>query len=257
MSVNFAVRSNTGKVRTNNEDNFFCNGIFMTHSEAENNFFMQGTAKTPCIFAVCDGMGGEDYGETASLLTVETLSENFEKILNGSDDDVNNFVKDSNQKLLDLMSKCNIRTGTTLAMIVIKENCFKAYNLGDSRIYRLNNNHLLRITDDHTVAEEKVRMGLLNPKQAARSPERNMLTRCIGIYDDSYAIIPDSYGKFDTKENQRVLICSDGLTEMLSHKEMSNIITSTTNVSETVNKLTDSALEHGGRDNVTCIVIDF
>ena len=255
LIINFAVRSETGLVRTNNEDNFFCNGIFMSNSEREKPFFLKGRTKVPCIFGVCDGMGGEDCGEIASFLTVETLSEYAEKIKLGSNKNVNDFVRASNAKLLSLMNKNNIRTGTTLALVVIKENFFTAYNLGDSRIYRVQNKRLIRVTDDHTVAEDKVRLGLLTPKQAEKTPEKNFLTKCIGIFDNE--VTPDVNGPYDFNENEKILICSDGLTDMLSYNEIANIILSTNDISETVNNLVNKALQNGGKDNVTCMIISF
>lgn len=253
MIINFAVRSETGLVRTNNEDNFFCNGIFMSNSEREKPFFLKGNSTLPCIFGVCDGMGGEDCGEIASFLTVETLSEYSNQIKLGSNQNVIDFVRAANSKLLSLMNKNNIRTGTTLALVVLKENFFTVYNLGDSRIYRLQNKRLIRVTDDHTVAEDKVRLGLLTPKKAELTYEKNILTKCIGIFDNE--ITPDVNGPYDFNDNQKILICSDGLTDMLSYNEISNIILSTNDISENVNNLVDKALLNGGKDNVTCLII--
>ena len=231
--MKFTVRSDKGLVRENNEDNFYCNGVYMTSDEP---FFLEGTAEPPCIFAVCDGMGGEECGEIASLLTVKTLSKYAERICYGTFREVEEFVKEANREVRSL----KVGAGTTLAMVVIKEDSFMAYNLGDSRIYRVEDGRLLRITEDHTVAEEKVRMGLLTFRQAMKSRERNILTRYIGMPYDEF---PDDYGPF---YSEKILLCSDGLTDMLSHHEiLENLGTA----------LVDKALEKGGRDNITCIEI--
>ncbi|MBQ6773972.1 MAG: serine/threonine-protein phosphatase [Synergistaceae bacterium] len=260
--IEFAARSETGNIRSNNEDNLFCNGIFKTLDRLNEPFYLSGVSQTPCIFAVFDGMGGEDCGETASLTAAETLNEHSEKILRAVLDDdanfaVNNYVTDSAKRLRDIMKAQRVRTGTTLALAVIDDDSFTAYNLGDSRIYRLCNNHLIRVTDDHTVAEDKVRLGMMTPAKAAKSRERHILTRCLGIYDDALTLAPDINGPFDVSDNRAVLICSDGLTDMLTHKELNDIATSFKSPSEIVNALTDSALANGGHDNITCIFVKF
>ena len=254
--MRFAVRSETGYIRTNNEDNFFCNGIYMTPSECDRPFFMSGIAEMPCIFAVFDGMGGHDCGELASLTAVETLSEHAEKIRSGSCDDVDAFVRDADRRLLTLMDERGIRTGTTFAMCVLGKNFFTAYNLGDSRIYSVKNGFLTRINDDHTVAEEMVRAGRLNPKYADDSRYSNILTRFLGMNEDELASKPDVYALLDYEENRWVLLCTDGLNKMLKHKDMNEIMKGAETVDDAVNGLVDEALKRGGKDNVTCIVIE-
>ena len=254
--IKFAVRSETGKVRKNNEDNFFCNGIFMTEAEREHPFFMNGIAEVPCVFAVCDGMGGEDCGELASLLTVKTLAEHSNKILHGDYNDVEEFVKDANSKLMKIMHERNIMTGTTLALVTVSKNYFTLYNLGDSRIYRLNNQTLLLSTDDHTVTYDLIRAGQLDPRKAKTHPYRNFLTRFVGCGNDENKIAPDVFGLLDLNENKRILICSDGLTDMLNHSELASIMNCYDEISDAVNALVDAALFKGGIDNVTCIILE-
>lgn len=256
-SVKFAVRSEIGKVRTNNEDNFFCNGIFMSHDEAGKPFFMKGVADVPCVFAVFDGMGGHDCGELASLTAAETLSEHSGEILKGGYEAVDSFVKDANSRLAALMNERRIRTGTTMILAVFGKHFFTAYNLGDSRIYSTDKNGILtRINDDHTVAEDMIRAGRLSPRHAEDSRWSNMLTRFIGMGADEFASAPDIYALRGYDENKRVLLCSDGLNKMLKHREISGLMKNYDSPEETVNALTEAALMKGGLDNVTCIVIN-
>lgn len=261
VKVKFAVRSEVGNVRKNNEDNFYCSGIFMTVSERERPFFLSGITDSPCIFAVCDGMGGEDCGELASLTAVQTLQEHSRSILQGSvkpDESiayeaVHRYVQDTNKKLLDIMRSQGIRMGSTLVTAVIGEDSFTLYNLGDSRGFRVSNGRLLLVTDDHTVASEKVRMGLLTPAQGEKSRERNILTRFLGD-NEEWGAMPDASRRFMFTENTGGLMCSDGLTDMLTFREIAEIMKDCNEPSDAVNKLVDSALEHGGHDNVTCMV---
>ena len=256
--IKFAARSEVGKVRTNNEDNLYCNGIFMTVSERERPFFLCGDTEAPAIFAVCDGMGGEDNGEVASFTAVELLQEHSRKILKtlkGSGQAVCDYVSDANTKLLGLMRAQRIRMGTTLVMSVIGQASFTLYNLGDSRGFRVENGRLLRVTDDHTLAEDKMRMGLLTPEQADKSRERHILTRYLGD-NDELGVMPDSSREFEFGNNSGGLMCSDGLTDMLSFREIAAIMKAANSPSDAVNMLVDTALYHGGRDNVTCVVFE-
>ena len=254
--LKFALRSEVGKVRTNNEDNFFCNGIYMSNEESKRPFFMSGTAEVPCIFAVFDGMGGHDCGELASFTAAETLSEHSSEILKGEHEAVDSYVKSANSKLTDLMNAKGIRTGTTMVLAVFGQHFFTAYNLGDSRIYSMKDGILTRINDDHTVAEDMVREGRLKPERAEDSRWSNILTRYMGMGADEFASCPDIYALRGYDENKRVLLCSDGLNKMLKHREISGLMKNYDSPEETVNALTEAAIMKGGLDNVTCIVID-
>ena len=248
MKVRFAARSDVGRVRTNNEDNLYCNGVFMTVSSRERPFFLNGVTECPCIFAVFDGMGGEDCGELASLTAAETLSRHSQGL------SVQDFVNDSNKKLCEIMKSQFIRMGTTMAMAVLGQESFTVYNLGDSRVFRVNDGRLLRVTDDHTLAEDKVRMGLIPPAKAETDRDRHVLTRYLGVPDEE--VIPDINGPYDFVSNTGGLICSDGLTDMLRFPEIAGIMKASANPEEAVNNLVDFALNKGGRDNVTCIVFE-
>ena len=261
LQVKFAVRSEVGCVRKNNEDNFYCSGIFMTASERERPYFLTGTTSVPAIFAVCDGMGGEDCGELASFTAVQTLQEHSREILQGAVDSdesiaheaVHQYVRDTNTKLLGIMRSQNIRMGSTLVMSVIGEEAFTLYNLGDSRGFRLNNGRLLLATDDHTVAAEKVRLGMMSPAQAEKSREKHILMRYLRDID-GWGAMPDASRRFAFEDNTGGLMCSDGLTDMLTFREIADIMQNTPEPSDAVNKLVDAALERGGHDNVTCLV---
>lgn len=252
--IKFAARSEVGRVRTNNEDNLYCNGVFMTESARERPFFLSGITEAPCVFAVFDGMGGEDCGELASLTAAETLSGHSQDIMKSPNASVQAFVDDTNAKLCEIMRSQAIRMGTTMAMAVLGQESFTVFNIGDSRGFRVNDGRLLRVTDDHTVAEDKVRLGLLTPAKAEVSRERHILTRCLGGL--SGEAVPDINGPYDFGANTGGLICSDGLTDMLRFPEIAGIMKAAANPEEAVNNLVDFALYKGGHDNVTCIVFE-
>ncbi|MBQ7544329.1 MAG: serine/threonine-protein phosphatase [Synergistaceae bacterium] len=254
--VKFAVRSDVGRVRTNNEDNLYCNGIVMTVSDRERPFFLAGITDTPAIFAVFDGMGGEDCGELASLTAAESLQKHAGKVLGNILDaewEVVNFVKEANAELLEIMRSQGLRMGTTLVMAVVGEASFTMYSLGDSQGFKMLGDRLVRVTDDHTIAASKVRMGLMTPAQAAKSRENHILTRWLGDPDE-FGAAPDVSQAFAFSDAQGGLMCSDGLTDMLDFKDIAAIMKANPEPSDAVNALVDAALGRGGRDNVTCLV---
>ena len=261
QKIIFSCRSEIGSVRKQNEDNFFCSGKMLNQEKIS----LHGATETPCIFAVCDGMGGEAHGELASFTVVNVLNEHSERIKsaamskneNNLDETIQDFISDSNNRLCDIMRKNAFRMGTTLALAVITDNVVKAYNIGDSRIYKFQDGTLSQISEDHTVAEQKIKMGLLTKEEARHDKSKHVLTRCLGIFEDEMILTPNIITPFNVNKECRLMICSDGLTDMLTDKDIENIFKENQNTSQTTNILVNNALKNGGRDNVTCILIDF
>lgn len=258
----FTASSHPGNVRMNNEDNLYCDGVFLTSGVQDTPLSFNGTAQFPCVFAVCDGMGGEAQGELASLTVVNALNEYAEKIKSQSsskhiNEIVQSFISDANNRLCKIMREKSLRMGTTLALVIISEGIVHAYNIGDSRIYKFKHGMLSRISEDHTIAAQKIKMGLLDEEQARHDKSRHVLTRCIGIFDDEMILTPYIIPPFSVDKECRLLLCSDGLTDMLPDTKIESIMLKHQETSSTINALVDSALQNGGRDNITCIIIDF
>ncbi len=254
--LNFSAYSTVGFVRSNNEDNLYCDGTYM--NIAQDKFSLENNAETPCIFAVCDGMGGEAQGEIASLTAVRTLHEHAEEIKSGKiDEAVQSFISDANERLCKIMREAKVRTGTTLALVVISGNLVHAYNIGDSRIHKLQNGKFSCISEDHTIAAQKIKLGLLTPEQAMHDKSRHVLTRCLGVFDEEMILTPYISPEFRANQDCRLLLCSDGITDMMPDEKIKNIMLTCKNSSSAVHELVKSALQNGGRDNITCIIIDF
>lgn len=256
--TSFSAASHPGLVRANNEDNLLCGGVFMTEQTRDAPFSLNGSAVEPCLFAVCDGMGGIAAGELASLTAVQTLAEHEDAIKSAASDGdasavVKSFVGDANERLCGIMRSRRIRLGTTLAMAVIADGMVMAYNIGDSRIYRLSGGRLTLISEEHSLAAQKVKMGLLTEEQAARDKSRHTLTRCLGMFEDEMTVEAYAAELFRPEAGDRLLLCSDGLSDMISGEEIENML----NGGASADDFIETALRNGGRDNVTCIVIDF
>lgn len=243
------MRSNKGLVRKNNQDNVYANGMRMKLEHCNRPFSLDAVADVPVILAVCDGMGGEKFGEEASSLAVDILSERESHIINAPLPDqkkeVQSYVNYVNEALRSRFD----RSGTTLALIVITEQGVCCYNIGDTRIYCVKNSSIRQISFDHTYAAEIC----CAPRVKHRSEIKNgnKLTRCIGI------------GENCTVENcgiihgrTRLLICSDGLTDLVEEQEIAAVLAGCNSISAAADGLIHAALGNGGRDNVSVIIAD-
>ena len=258
-NTRYAYFSHVGKVRMNNEDNLYCGGTFIAPEMQGDAFLASGEAIPPCVFAVCDGMGGQECGEFASLAAASALSELEESIKTAPpgkiDGLVQQYVQKANSIICDKMREKSARIGTTLALVVITNEDIRPYNIGDSRIYDFSNGKLRQISEDHTLAGQKVNMGIITKEQARHDRDRNKLTRYLGIFEDEMVMEAEPLPALSLNEPRRLLLCSDGLTDLVEDEKIKEILQSAL-ISEAAEILVNTALENGGKDNVTCIVID-
>lgn len=245
FKLDAACVSNRGLVRSNNEDNFFFNGRCM---EADNkglhNPVTMRTKAEEVFLAVFDGMGGESYGEYASFAAASGVKESLEKLgtyyirekqlLNSLIDDLNGKVLEKGRALGDS------RMGTTVAALYLSNGFAYVCNVGDSRVYRLRQGVFQQLSEDHV---EKWTGG------RKKAP----LTQCLGIDPEEFLIEPN-IAKGELQDGDKFLLCSDGLTDMLSNIEITQILSDCDDPAACVNALVAAALAKGGRDNVTVIV---
>lgn len=236
-----ACTTNIGKVRENNEDNIYFNGKYLkeNHGNLEHTMTVSFSSGDNLIFSVFDGMGGEAKGERASYLAASYLDsyikENQDKNWNFKD-----YIKKANRLITKESSK---HMGTTMAAITFFEDKIDICNLGDSRIYQLKNKTLIQISKDHTDLE-------LHKKLNASLNQKPKLTEHLGIDENEMELSPH-IREFDYQDGDRFIICSDGLTDMLSNQEISEILLKYKSDLDIVETLVNKALEKGGKDNVT------
>lgn len=244
--------TDVGKVRKNNEDNFYLNGNYKRVPE-DLTYTKRDLIYRGGVFAVCDGMGGEEHGEKASLFAVETLKEFEEKDINKAIDE---YVDTANKKICDLITENNgTRSGTTLALIYIKDGYANCYNIGDSRIYLIRKNKIQQISEDHTQCMQMIRLGVLTKEQAMKHKDRHVLTQHMGIFPDELIIQAHKAEPIKIQNNDILLLCSDGLTDMLSDDEILQILNTEMSADEYTKSLINAALSKGGKDNVTVGII--
>lgn len=260
-SVQYAARSDIGRRRENNEDNLYCCRSIITENMRDGQFKIEGESKTPVMFAVCDGVGGCAFGEIASLIAVKALLEFEEKLLNVElrtpDVTFREYVNYTNVMIQQEAESLNTNMGTTLALIIVAQDKIFAYNMGDSRIYLFDKGELNQLSTDHTVAMEKRRQGLVSDIDGTEDMEEHQLTSCLGFLDsEGKALKEEVIPPIEIKGKKRILICSDGLSDMLSFEEIKAILKKAKNTGIAASKLMSQALNNGGEDNITIIVLD-
>lgn len=208
----------------------------------------------PNLFIVADGMGGHKAGEYASKYTVETIcnciERSFEKnptlILQKAIETANTHIRRRASEDVTLEGM-----GTTVVAATCLGSHLQVANVGDSRLYVVNE-EIQQITRDHSLVEEMVRMGGIDREAARNHPDKNIITRAIGANET----VEVDFFTVELKEGDIVLLCSDGLTNMLEDEEIREILGCPGGLPEKAQKLIEAANAHGGKDNIAVILIE-
>ena len=246
-TIEAACGCHMGKRRKNNEDNFLFEGkcLEVNNEGLRNVASFTDDLRNGLSMAVFDGMGGENFGEIASYTAARKMQEISRKLSDYFMSE-RKFLMQLAMKLNDAVVEaqkrlCTERCGTTMVALYFNSGYVYACNVGDSRAYRLRDGEFLQLSVDHV--EKK-------PPQGGRKP---YLTQHIGI-DPEEMVIEPYIAKGKINRGDRYLLCSDGLTDMLSNFEISDILTKYDEPNECIHNLIQAALEKGGRDNITAIV---
>ena len=230
-----------GKNRVVNQDN-----IYVSTTPVGN---------LPNLFVVADGMGGHRAGDYASRYAtdavVESITNNAEtdikKIITKAVEDANSLVFKKSEENEDFRGM-----GTTLVIAAISGDELTVANVGDSRLYLIEGSIIKQLTQDHSLVAEMVRMGQIDEQEARRRPDKNIITRAIGISD----VIHADFFKSKVRDNEYVLLCSDGLSNMLEDSEMLSEVTGSDPIEKKTSMLIDLANQKGGKDNISVIIIE-
>lgn len=226
--VEVAQLSDTGLVRAHNED--------------------RALAVAP-LLVVADGMGGAKAGEVAAQMTVDALARtgpqpSVEHVV-GAIDDANREIRELSQSDPD-----HAGMGTTVTAVLVRDDGITALHVGDSRAYVIRGSQIRQVTDDHSLVGELVRQGQLTADEAERHPSRNIITRALGAEADvTVDRVPLALEADDV-----VLVCSDGLSTMVTNDEIVAIVAGSTSLRRAAESLVQAALSGGGSDNVTVIL---
>ena len=247
-----AVICGPGKVRAQNQDNFYLNGIYResVYDVGISNFnsIVSGSA----LYAVADGMGGEKHGELASLYAVQLLDAVDPIIGNPM---LYNYLMNRNSDICDLiLEQKGARSGTTFVGLSLSDNRADVINIGDSRAYLFRKGQMKQISKDHTSIRQMVDLGIITPEAARKHPDRHRLTQHLGIFPDEMIIEPYTVRGL-IMPGDIFLLCSDGLYEMVDDIHIQTIVTSRKSVSERAQELYDAAMNAGGEDNITVLLV--
>lgn len=229
--LSWGSRSDVGLVRGHNEDSFL--------------------VQDP-VFAVCDGVGGHAAGEVASAIAVRTISQ----LAPDTADDarLGAAIEEANSAIISAAQSGQGRDGMgcTASAVVIDGSRMAVAHVGDSRVYLLSGGVLVRITHDHSYVEELVDAGEITADEARVHPSRSIITRALGSDPDMYA----DHFTLDVHAGDRIIICSDGLSSMVPDAKIESVAISCATPQAAADALVSAALEGGGHDNVTVIVVD-
>ena len=204
------------------------------------------------LFVVADGMGGAQAGEVASRLAVDTFKGGLS---DGSDPEASLLaqVEQANAHINEL-SHANIEhagMGTTITAVYLGEQDVVVAHVGDSRAYCLREGELLRLTDDHSLVDELIRQGKLTPEEAEEHPQRSVITRALG----PEATVEVDVRTFRARPGDVYLLCSDGLTTMLSEEDLLGVLVSNPALRDAGEQLIAAANAAGGKDNITVVLL--
>lgn len=234
VAVRSAHASDVGRVRDHNEDSLL---------------------DTPRVWAVADGLGGHAAGEVASRIAVDVLALLAERGVTGPDD-VTAAVTEANERILAAQADHAEQRGmgttvTGLALTAGEEPQWVVFNVGDSRVYRVAGGSTEQLTRDHSEVAALVEAGLLDPEDAATHPMRHVITRSLGI---SREVVTDTWVR-PVEAGEWFVVCSDGLTNEVDDATLGRLVEEAADPQEAARALVTAALEAGGSDNVTVVVI--
>jgi PPM family protein phosphatase len=247
---------------------FGLSDVGLIRKENEDRWLVMKSSDLDHVLVVADGMGGHQAGEIASTETISTI-EKFYSGKNSNETTWGNHENDSpnlfsKPYLEQTVKKANSRVyhlsqenvmhkgmGTTLTLAIIRNERMLIGQVGDSRAYLIRRKKLNRLTKDHSVVQREVDLGILTPEEALKDPRKNIITKAIGIMPE---LEPDIY-EYQLSPNDRLMICSDGLYDLVSEKEILNACMMPT-LEIGVRKLIDLAKQYGGKDNITVIMAE-
>jgi PPM family protein phosphatase len=211
----------------------------------------------PNLYAVADGMGGHAGGEVAARIAVETLDNAFDKAptavgLREAFTEANAAIFQESLANTDLRGMGTTLTAMALVGSADGQDVLALANVGDSRAYVLSDGRLIQVTDDHSLAEERMRHGEMTEAEAAVHPQRHILTRALGVSSE----VETDMWELHLRSGDRVVLCSDGLTNEVGMEDMTGVLESVGDPGEAAERLVELANEHGGSDNITVIVVD-
>lgn len=259
LRIEACAINHKGFIRKNNEDNYYLDGSYLSLEHADEpsclvKFLNDANA---VIAAVCDGMGGAQAGEEAAYSVVTSL----EKSMVGK-----NLVREKermahelcviSRHVYELRTQRNVGImGTTIVLACIEKGHLLVSNVGDSRAYLMRRGELKQISEDHSEVQRMVNMGLISREMMKMHPRRHIITQYMGVSDKELLIVPFFSDVIELCGGDRILLCSDGVTDMLEDETIAEILRSENVCEQAAQLLISEVLNCGGTDNATVILL--
>lgn len=227
----YGAGTNVGNVRDNNEDSYVCDD-------------------NKDLWIVADGMGGLGFGEVASAITTFTVTQ---MVRQGHG--INQAIEVAHKNIKEYAESDGMGTnmGTTIVLLLSHGSLYNIFWVGDSRAYMFDKKGLKQITVDHSLVQSLIEQGELTKEEAESDPRKNAVTRALGV-QELETVRADSISE-RWKPGQKILLCSDGLTDCVSDEKIEEIMAAGGEDQVIVDHLIEAALEGGGKDNVTVIIV--
>lgn len=236
-SVHYSGLTDTGRQREQNEDSF---RIAAEHG----------------IALLADGMGGHSSGEVASDLAVSTAHFILNQTIGiSAHDRLETAIQAAHHSVIEKAAESSRYRGmgTTIVATLLEKNTLHFAHVGDSRLYQWRKNRLTQLTIDHSLMQEYINKKLYSPEEARQKVARNILTRALGLLEGEFSV---DIGQVAVQSNDRYLLCSDGLYEMMSDDDIAALLSQNTKGEICCEALIELANARGGKDNITVVLID-
>ncbi|MDP4133337.1 MAG: Stp1/IreP family PP2C-type Ser/Thr phosphatase [Bacillota bacterium] len=229
----FAKGTDKGRIRDNNEDCLYADGK---------------------LFVIADGMGGHNAGEVASKMAVDSVTSVLTKEVSNEKMEMKRAYAIANTLIYKNSKDDQKGMGTTLDVCFLNNDTLHIGHVGDSRVYIISGGEIEKITTDHSYIEMLLLQGQITPEEAEQSPNKHVITRAIGVDEQ----VEMDYYQRKLSDKDILLMCSDGLSDMLPEKDMLDIILlNAATLDYAVKKLIDAANENGGQDNISVIIAGY
>ncbi len=260
LTVNGCVLCHRGCVRENNEDNFYFDGDFMPDNQVDEGALIQARiTRDYHLFAVCDGMGGLKGGERASSICVNTMGMlNLSMPASTVSRAIEIYAEDACKKVYQdsITIGEEGREGSTLAVLYMADGKAFVGNVGDSRVYLLRMGKLYQVSADQSPVFRMMQRGELTREQMRKHPQGNVIGAFIGMQESKKPSPYVNHFNLLLCAGDRFMLCSDGLSDLLTHDEMQRRLVDNSDPKTAASLLVWRAMELGGKDNTTCMILD-
>lgn len=247
----YAAKVDIGVSEKQNDDRALVGSILLTDGELSGKI-----EKQEFVAAICDGVGGLAQGFRAAMTTLESISHLNKS--NISAEQIQAAIEESNTRVRNIQCIENLHNAmmSTIAGVYADGDTFIVFNAGDSRVYRFRFKYIMQLSKDHSLVQDLIDLGEITPEEAKTHAQKNVINKCIGYEETANARITDMTGDFSTGDI--ILICSDGISDVLSEQDMKNIILEHKQADALMDccrKIYEKAIEKGSPDNLSVILI--